>query len=462
MNNRYSIVIVLLAILSLVTSCLGDRESDVTYYDDAAVATFSLGTLKRVVHLTSKSGTDSVVVKDLACNSYAFSIDQKKGLIYNIDSLPSGTNVAKSIVTITTKNGGTTFLKSLTSDSMTIITSTDSLDFSQPRTIYVLANDLSWKKEYTVDVRVHNEEADQLYWTRKNDCSLIAPLEDMRALCHAGSMYVYGTVNGTAKMYATAISDGNNWKEVSLPSNKISSVISDGSMLYAADDENVYRTSDLANWNLALGADDDIAQLVAATHSELYALSNDGMIVVSTDKGVTWNYDQIDGDKVYLPSQKVYGVTKTLESNPEIQKVMLVGNRGVEGDKTAMVWTKVVDNGYVVSMPWAHQSFDESSWHPAPLFANMSVTNYGQGILMMGTSLTNTVANTQDGKNFALYYTVDDGLNWTVDSRFALTMGMTTGSDSFAVAADNANHFWVFCGSTGEVWRAHFSSWTWE
>lgn len=99
--------VVLFSVMLLTVSCLGDDNySDVVYYGDTAITSFSLGTLKRTMVTEASDGTDSSYVADVDCSSYDFYIDQLQKEIYNPDSLPAGTDAAHVICNVTSKNSG--------------------------------------------------------------------------------------------------------------------------------------------------------------------------------------------------------------------------------------------------------------------------------------------------------------------------------------------------------------------
>ena len=65
----------MLASMVLYTSCLkSDSDNNTEYYHNTAFMTFSLSTVNRYVHTTSKSGKDSVYKKALS-NPAVFTID---------------------------------------------------------------------------------------------------------------------------------------------------------------------------------------------------------------------------------------------------------------------------------------------------------------------------------------------------------------------------------------------------
>lgn len=154
----------LLAAGILCSSCLGNEDEEYTYYDDTAITGFSLGTLKCYRHLLTKDGRDSIVTTNVTGSNYKFYIDQEQRKIFNPDSLPYGTDVAKVLCSITTKNAGTLVIKHPQNDSIMYYTSSDSIDFSVPRTFYVTSQSGRYFRPYEVHVNAHQEIADDMVW----------------------------------------------------------------------------------------------------------------------------------------------------------------------------------------------------------------------------------------------------------------------------------------------------------
>ena len=165
---KIRIVPVVLAVASLLfASCLKSSDEDTTTYNDTAIVSFSIGTLNRYVTTKAKDGvTDSTYKVTVTGSAYKFYIDQQACRIYNVDSLPKGTDVAHVLCNVSSKNGGVVTIKSLTSDTLRYVSSTDSLDFTKQREFRVFSNSGTVSRAYTVSVNVHQEEADSFRWTR--------------------------------------------------------------------------------------------------------------------------------------------------------------------------------------------------------------------------------------------------------------------------------------------------------
>jgi hypothetical protein len=203
MNKYISALCALVIGTLLLTSCLGTSDdSDIVYYNDTAITSFTLTSVTRIIHTTSKSGKDSVYRRALS-NPVTFSIDQNRRKVYNLDSLFADCDLSHVLVSIGTKNNGYVAIKSLTSDTLYNYSSTDSLDFSKPREIRVYANDGSGYRAYEVVVNKHQTETGKLIWEKKSAESY--PVDEVKAkwekiVASAGLARFIGA--GTKEAYA--------------------------------------------------------------------------------------------------------------------------------------------------------------------------------------------------------------------------------------------------------------------
>lgn len=150
--------------VAMMMSCLNSSDST-TSYTDAAISSFSIGSLKRTVHTTSSTGADSTYTTTVTGSNYGFEIDQLACRIFNPDSLPKGTDVSRVPVTISSYNSGSILIKDVASDTLRFYNSADSIDFTKPRIITVVSNDGQGTRNYTVNVNVYQEEPDAFVWT---------------------------------------------------------------------------------------------------------------------------------------------------------------------------------------------------------------------------------------------------------------------------------------------------------
>ena len=164
--KRYIYVLcVVLSSMLLYTSCLGSNDStEITVYDDMAITGFSLATVNRYLHTTTKSGKDSIYKKVMTVRP-TFTIDQTQYKIYNTDSLPKDCDLKHVLVSISSSTySGAIFIKSVVGDTLYTYNSTDSIDFSHVREIRVFNNTLQKYRSYEVKVNQHQVETNKILW----------------------------------------------------------------------------------------------------------------------------------------------------------------------------------------------------------------------------------------------------------------------------------------------------------
>ena len=381
-----------MVLITLVTlaSCISSNETEMTLYDDAAITAFSLGTLNRYVHLTSSTGGDSIIKKTLTGSNYKFHIDQIARTIYNTDSLPVGTDKAHVICLLSTKNSGMALIKDTDSDSLRYYSSSDSIDFTQPRQFIIYASDGSGSNTYTVTINVHQEEANEFVWKQTDTAWEPA-------------------TPGTA----------------SLPAG--------------------------------------IKQLLGASTTEAYALSDDNRLMVSRDGGTTWAEDLLDEDASLLPVQDISITSYPMYLADSTDYVVMVGNRSVSEypqESIAMVWRKIVD--YSKNAPkgrWTYMERTDNNQLALPRLQNLQVVKYDDGILAIGGAGIGGCTKTPYAQ---FYQSRDNGITWKYNARYQLPEGFDTSAVNVQLTADDDNYLWLHCTGTGQVWRGRLNRLGWE
>lgn len=194
----------MLAALLLLASCKSEDSYEATLYNDAAITAFSLGTVNRYI---------DGVKKTYAGSDYEMKINALEHLIQNTDSLPIYTDAAHIVCSISTKNNGVVFIKSLSSDEYSYYNSTDSIDFSNKdgRQFRILASDGSGYTDYTVKVNVHKEDGDLMVWQLQSSAPWddVAPNEIIKQWLGQSTYeeYALSTENKVMARYI----DGTTW-----------------------------------------------------------------------------------------------------------------------------------------------------------------------------------------------------------------------------------------------------------
>ena len=327
----------MLLTLAVCSSCLNSSDQSVTLYDDAVITGFSLGTLTRNIHTSSSVGTDSVYKKTVTGSNYKFHIDQIGRRIFNTDSLPTGTNVDRVLCTITTFNSGVIIIKDIDSTAYSYYSSSDSIDFTQPRTFGVVSTDGTAFCEYTVNVNVHQEDGDEFRWDL-TDSTWVAPVDDQPVLPQ-GIKQLLGRC--TSEQYAlsddnklmVSRDNGTTWEEDLLDE--------DASMLPVQD-------LSMVCYPMYLSDSTDYVVLVGNRSVSEYPQEEIAMvwrkIVDYSSNGPVgrWTYmERTDGNLLALPRMQNLSIVKYDDG------ILAFGGAGIGGAQTP-AWSKIYqsrDNG---------------------------------------------------------------------------------------------------------------------
>ena len=426
----------LLSVLTVLTGCLSNDDTEIITYDDTAIMTFSLGTMTRTIHTTSSKGEDSTYTASVTGSKYAFAIDQQRGLIYNVDSLPVGTRVSNVLCNITTKNSGVAVINHRTKDglkdSLTTYSNTDSVNFSKPVEVRVYANSGIAYRKYTVTVNVHQQNGDEFCWTKMLDEEQsFAKAERMRMLSAGSKPFVLMPAsNGSTAVVDLKqfLADQDEPLSMLFSATAFDNSVSNGRTLYVLEKES----------------------------GKLHAISTDskqGTLLVSTDECLSWQEESLDSDAALLPKQNINCTVHALRTNSDMSRVVLVGT--VPGKEYAVVWMKVVDRDEPGAGRWmlVADGTTSSKGHALPTGQAQSVLAYGDLDLSFGF-------NAEGGLDDILLSN-DGGINWQADDAYAWPTDAIA-QNVIAAAADDSNYLWVVLGGTGQIWRGRLNRLGWE
>lgn len=451
MTKIFKGICVLLTAMTMLTSCLDSDDTTITLYNDTAITSFTLGTLNRYLHTTSSTGADSIYKETVTGSNYKFSIDQASHRIFNADSLPVGTDVEHVVCTVTSLNNGGVFIKNVDSDTIAYHNSADSIDFSSPRTFYVYAVDGSGREEYTVQVNVHQEEADQFVWIRHDDSDEVASLEGAKAMMLNENLFVYGVRAGKTIGYKT--SDGESWTPLSeIDDEKAykNIVVFQGNLYMIAGGALQY-SADGNTWNV-VKADVEVAQLVASNSVELYGMATDGSIWLSQDGGMTWQEDVLDEDVAWLPQEDIAYTCIPVKLTYNAEQIILAGTSSAI-PSIASVWRKITEHDAQSQLDkWVYMERSDDNTFALPQLKNMVMMPYDDGILAWGV---------EDGKVSPIYQSRDNGLIWKTNTRYQLPEDFNGSINAFAATTDG-KEIWLVSGESGEVWQGHLNRVVWE
>ena len=456
---------ILISTIVTFSSCLSSDDNEVTYYDDSAISSFTLGTLNRTMHTLSSKGVDSVYQTTIAGSSYQFYIDQDKREIYNPDSLPYGTDVRRVSCTVIAKNNGLIGIKSLVSDSVFSYSSTDSIDFTAPRQMVAIANSGKATRYYTVRVNVHQEEADVFNWADMGKQEYFSSMNGMKAVACGSQLFTFGQKDGKLVGYVTDNTNGKTWTELSLPEslsqsvNAYQNILTKDGVLYILQDQQLLRSVDGSNWETV--GTTGLSRLVAAGTKKLYGISTSGALMASADQGATWTEEKMDTPSEWLPDGDISYAVLPLRTNKDIERLVIAGNRSVEvypNDGYAVVWGKVEDlSGDAEDNSWMFYTQTTDNIYSLPRLSNVTICKYGDILLAFGG---NGIGACTESAFSKIYVSLDGGISWKGSKTYPVPEGLTGSNQAFTSTVDTSNCLWIIFGD-GQVWRGRLNRLGW-
>lgn len=447
----FSFLLLMASFVSLV-SCMKD-DNKVVSYDEAAIASFTLGTLSRTYDTKTKAGKDTTVTVSYTGTSYPFYVDQQSGYIWNPDSLPYGTKINAVVCNITTVNSGIVCLMNLTRDSLVYWHSTDSVDFSYDRGVKVYSNSGKYYRDYNVHVNVCKVPKRRAEWETMPVSEQIAALNaGVRVLSVGGKMLVYGSDATATYAYSTAdgkawdalgtIGGADAWNDIVGVDGKVYMIGADGKLMRSDDGVAFDVVSDASAYG--------VAKLVGGSKEQIFGFSAEGGMLVSTDKGETWKADTLinEKDKAYLPDDNLNFMTMQHPINKEMTIDLLVGT-SQENDDNAVVWRKI-ENEPAKYAGWDYIDIDDDvNIRRLPNLDKLRVVNTAGYLIAIGGIADDEGVTIL--KN--VWVSMDNGLTWMDNTYLQLPDNFDASATTWSAAVDAEGSVWLVFGKTGQVMK---------
>lgn len=447
-----------------MASCLNSDNDTVTYYDDAAITAFSLSNAKITRHTKSSTGEDSTYIEissDVA--NYPFVIDQIKGEIYNVDSLPLGTDPTKILCNYSTKNNSYAGIKSLKSDSIAYFNTADSIDFSSPREVSVYSSSGVNVKKYKITVNIHKEKADSFVWKQMPDSRELASLKDMKAYNLNGEIVVLGTDGQKTRVLTINASNGRTFTDtrITLETNSYNNAVVFNNELYVIDNGTLKTSKDAKSYDIVTDSP-EVIQLLAASSKAIYGKTAENIIFYSTDKGKTWIEDTMDSDGKNLPTEDISYTCYQYGKNKDEETIVLFGIRPEIStmDNTATIWRKIIENNdYSEGNEWTYINYDSKSKKTLPRLENLNVVRHNDMLMALGGK---GLDGCYVGAFSKIYISYDHGYSWNSLDYITYPYGFDKSASAVSVCTDSDNYIWIMLNHTGQVWKGRINKMSWN
>ena len=460
MKFRNAYLIVLAVFAWAVASCSDSSSSEVDYsaYTDALVQSFVLSDNDSVADdLSSVYFTINQYGKVLSGN--AITGDNLVGEIFNADSLPVGTKTDKLLAEIGFSDPLSTKLY-IGSDTMDYV-ATDTIDFSNPVILEVIARNGVNKKYYEIKVNVHTQVPDSLHWEEyvANPLSDITIIGQQKvAVIGSTAYWMVSTPSGVTSAYTSAVPGMKTWVKASasLPETADINTLAtfDDNLYMVSKQGKLLRSANGTDWGIA-AEQPTFVNLIgeyAQPDEEAYliAIVNDGgtyRFAHSFD-GTTWTI----GDA--LPTNfPISGYSNPISYyGGTMQRLVLVGGKNAAGSLISSTWN------YDGVHPW--QEFASTrlpQMQGSSVIAYETETKYPDSfwMLMNGVKADNSYSK-------VIYTSTNKGISWdVVDTLY--TMPTLYDARAFSSVYVDSNYFINLMGgrnSGGELnqlWRGRLN-----
>ncbi len=437
MTKFTNVLCCLLMAIAIVTSCNTEDSYDTTLYSDAAITTFTLGTL-------TQYNSSGATVATLTGSNYKMRIDQvgtvdEKGnrtfTIANTDSLPMGTKVDNVVCSIIALNNGAIYIQNLDNDLFTAYNSTVGIDFTKSRNIRVLSSDGQYVRDYKVSVNVKKQPDNTFAWKEKGESPLLAGCSNLRIVVLNDQLLTFGVKDNTMQV-CRSTDGGANWSQlktnIALPiaTDAWKNVVVKGDKAYMLNNGQLLTSANGEQWETIASANaTELKQLFGVSTNELFALDKNNGIMASSDNGLSWRQETITAGKgSKLPTDEL-ACTK-FAVNDSTDYVLMAGNDGAN----SLVWRKIshykdAEN----SGQWVNMRIDHTNRSPLPMLSNLSLVYYDSKVLAFSNQLT-------------VLQSKDQGITWTNDTIYKVTTNMHN------VTADTHNNLWGV-SQTGKIFK---------
>ena len=440
---KISIIASVLIICLSFSSCLNSTEESTEVTNDCAITNMVIGVLQRVVQTKKSSGADTSYVTTLYGSNYPMYIDQIKREIYNPDSLPIGTKVKSVIFSSITSDGSVAYRTDAGKD--TLYSSTDSLDFTNPRLFTCYAYSGLAKKTYKVHVNVHKLNPEVFVWKNVSSCDELLDVTSQKSFIKDQNVFVFAERAGKPFLLKSAISDGATWEKTEVsekcPSNVNGIQLFKGNF-YGISNGMIVISNNGTDWENASTSESRLKNMVASTDDEIFAVGTDGLY--NSPDGLAWSKDSLDDSSVYLPENNFASVYNVMSFNKNFMNLFLAGTTA-EGKST--LWKKTIDKTGENKDVWSYYAATEEISNPLPLLNSCTMIDYDDRLLFFGCE-NDTVS--------LFYKSEDSGRSWIADDETYIHPKNLEATNMSCVVDEN-HYIWIICGGSGQIWRGRIN-----
>ncbi|MDD6209064.1 MAG: DUF6242 domain-containing protein [Bacteroidales bacterium] len=407
-----------------LSSCLGNNEDEPSALSpDAQIYSFKLSDTLSVLKNTQ------------------FTIDQRSGRIFNIDSLPYGTVVNKVKCELTTNGASKIEVYQNSQTEPLLWNGSDSLDFSEPVRFVVYAQRAPEKKEYIAQVNIYTIPADSFVWQEVKQNIIKDDFEQQHSVLLSDSFYTYVRNTTGFDVYISDINGSESGRRKLLQGfpvdAKLNSMQLCKNKLFVINESGeLYESADALQWNKV--------ELTFSLVALLGALDGDLEAIVEDAQHVKYfGTYSLAGKKITqgssLPNDfPVENFTSISYSRNFLSHLMVLGGINSTGQMSNDVWNKTKYPSQ--SKDWLKIVAPNASRFSARVGA-VGLPYDDKLMLIGGQDVSGNYLKD-------IYFSSDQGINWELSDslqvmpeRFAARAGASAfiGNDNFVFIAGGKN-----------------------
>ena len=455
-NTLYLLLVLMVGLVGL-SSCFKDNEEVVTD-ERCFISSFTLGSMKRVLHTTNAEGKDSVYTLEYNGVHYPMSIDQKTLTIQNVDSLPYGTVMTAVPATVAFK--GILLYKQVDDEEYHTYSSGDSINFSKPVLFKNYSATGLSERVYTVKLNVHQQEGNKFCWERFDgnaEAEGMEALSESRMVAVGSYLYLLGrTADGKVVSYVHVRNYPGDWdcietQNVDLADADLSTLCCyNGHMLMSNAKGEILQSYNGAYWSVLEEAGAVPGRrLIGASRFLIYAY-RDGMVESTWDGGRTWVENALDDEASFLPDSQINLVQA--EQNNGYTRLVLMGNREGQADQNVEVWSKAWNkHSSEMQSGWMYYPHTADNRVQCPQMAPLFVLPYDGALIALGGKSLNGKYKTLE----KILQSPDYGLTWRTSSELSTPKELHGATGQLSVTVDEDNFIWIASGN--QLWRGRLT-----
>lgn len=396
-----------------------------------------------------------------------FTIDQLGNAVFNLDSMPVGTEIGKVLIDTMTYGSATTGVRiyqTATGDTIDY-SNEDSVDFSQPVEILIYTGEAIARK-YDAWVNIHTQEPDSLVWKLYSDELLSQPMDEVKVITNSyaeageDTYLMYARPVGTQAylLYTAPMDAPDRWTEQALSGLPTSGLLLEqmttfNNQLYVpATDGALYASADGATWSRQEGAPMVKALLGGLSNSvnQPAALA----AVVEAEGSLVFAAMDVDGSwemGAGVPAEfPISGFASTDMDLMYRDRLLIVGGRTAGNQLVNTTWSTMD------ARTWANLTDAQKSYFTKKEGAN--VAYYDDKFYLIG-GMDEAGKPTKD-----IHLSIDHGVTWSYIDSLVVLPNEYAARGFASMIVDKDNYLCIFGGKTAktvsvlnEVWRGRIN-----